>query len=408
MPSVKINNLKSIYISTDSLTRRMKSLFNELQCHETGKVFSKYELNSYNPDNHQPLVASYSKASIDKEDLIHRRHDMWRYAEMLPVLDPKHICSLGEGMTPLIVADRLTKKLGVEKVLIKDEGQNPTGSFKARGLAMAVSKAKELGIKAMCIPTAGNAGSALSAYCALAGIEAHVFMPKQTPRVFQMDCEVMGANVTMVDGNISDCAALMREMNTDGQWFDVTTLKEPYRLEGKKTMGYEIAEQLNWTLPNVVMYPTGGGTGLIGIWKAFMELKTLGWIEDIDVKMVAVQIAGCNPIVEAFHKQENESLPFQNPGITIANGLRVPHAFGHKLILKTLYESHGTAIDVTEQDMKNGISEIAKQEGLFVSPEGAAVWEAAKKLKQSNFIKESDSVVLLNTGSAYKYVENLG
>lgn len=385
----------------------MKSLFTELLCHETGKVFSRDNLNTYNHDNHQPLVASYSSGDIDKQKLITRRHDMWRYHEMLPVLDPANICSLGEGMTPLISAERLTKKLNVDQVLIKDEGQNPTGSFKARGLAMAVSKAKELGVKAMCIPTAGNAGSALSAYCSVAGIEAHVFMPKLTPRVFQMDCEVMGAHVTKVNGNISDCAALMREQNKDGQWFDVTTLKEPYRLEGKKTMGYEIAEQLNWILPNVVMYPTGGGTGLIGIWKAFVEMKSLGWIEDINVKMVAVQIAGCNPIVQAFHKEETESVPFHNPGITIANGLRVPHAFGHKLILKTLYESHGTAIDVTEAEMKNGISEIATQEGLFVSPEGAAVWEAAKKLKQTNFIKEADSVVLLNTGSAYKYVDNL-
>ena len=385
----------------------MKSLFSHLECHETGKTFSKEDLNTFNPDNHQPLVARYDVGEIDKSILSNRRNDMWRYHEMLPILNVENICSLGEGMTPLLPVDRLENKLGIDKLYIKDEGQNPTGSFKARGLGMAVSKAKELGVKAMCIPTAGNAGSALSAYCALAGIEAHVFMPEQTPQVFQLDCEVTGAHVTKVDGNISDAAALMRSQNVDNKWFDVTTLKEPFRLEGKKTMGYEIAEQLDWKLPNVIVYPTGGGTGLIGIWRAFKEMKAMGWIDHTNVKMVAVQIAGCNPIVKAFHNHADSSEPFINPGLTIANGLRVPHAFGHKLVLKTLYESGGTAIDVTEEDMMNGIREIAQNQGLFVSPEGAAVWEAAKKLRVSNFIKESDSVVLLNTGSAYKYVENL-
>ena len=385
----------------------MKSLFSHLECHETGTTFSKENLNTFSPDNHQPLVAKYDVAKIDKSVLSNRRNDMWRYHEMLPIQNAENICSLGEGMTPLLTVNKLKSKIRVESLFIKDEGQNPTGSFKARGLAMAVSKAKELGVKAMCIPTAGNAGSALSAYCALAGMEAHVFMPKQTPQVFQLDCEVMGAHVTKVDGNISDCAALMRSENLDNKWFDVTTLKEPYRLEGKKTMGYEIAEQLDWKLPNIIMYPTGGGTGLIGIWRAFKEMKALGWIEDMNVKMVAVQIAGCNPIVKAFNNNAHTSEPFSNPGITIANGLRVPHAFGHKLIMKTLYESNGTAVDVTEDDMKNGIREIAQNEGLFVSPEGAAVWKAAMKLRASNFIKESDSVILLNTGSAYKYVENL-
>jgi len=385
----------------------MESLFEQLQCHESGRIFSIHDLNTFNPDNREPLVASYSTGKFDKSSLSSRRNDMWRYHEMLPVLDPANICSLGEGMTPLLDTSKLTQKLGVDQVYIKDEGQNPTGSFKARGLSMAVSKAKELGVTAMCIPTAGNAGSALSAYCAVAGIQAHVFMPKLTPRVFKLDCEVMGADVTIVDGNISDCAALMRSKNADGKWFDVTTLKEPYRLEGKKTMGYEIAEQLDWNLPDVIVYPTGGGTGLIGIWKAFKELKSLGWVQDINVKMVAVQIAACNPIVQAFQDKAHVAKPYQNPGTTIANGLRVPHAFGHKLILKTLYESQGTAIDVSEAEMKKGILEIAITEGLFVSPEGAGVWEAAKKLRQSNFIHQSDTVVLLNTGSAYKYVENL-
>lgn len=385
----------------------MKSLLSHLECHETGKEFSKNQLNTFNLENHEPLISVYEKIELDKAILTNRRNDMWRYSEMLPIEYSDNIFSLGEGMTPLLECSRLMTTLQINKLYIKDEGQNPTGSFKARGLAMAVAKAKELGVKAMCIPTAGNAGSALSAYCALAGLETHVFMPEKTPQVFQLDCEVMGAHVTKVKGNISDCAALMRSKNEDGHWFDVTTLKEPYRLEGKKTMGYEIAEQLNWKLPDVIVYPTGGGTGLIGIWKAFKELLDIGWVSQIPTKMVAVQIDGCNPIVQAFQKGLHSSSPYENPGMTIANGLRVPHAFGHKLILKTLHESKGTAIDVSEENMKNGIKEIAQNEGLFVSPEGAAVWEAAKKLRASNFIRESDSVVLLNTGSAYKYVENL-
>jgi len=271
---------------------------------------------------------------------------------------------------------------------------------------MAISKAKELGVKVSSIPTAGNAGSALSAYGAKAGMTIHAYMPKQTPNVFQMDCSITGAKVNTIEGNISDAGKQMRE-DMQEDWWDVTTLKEPYRLEGKKTMGYEIAEQMQWKLPDVILYPTGGGTGLIGIWKAFKEMLEMGWIEEIPTRMVAVQIAQCNPIVQAFENNDSGSSPYEDPGATIANGLRVPHAFGHKLILKTLYESKGTAIDVTDEEMKNGISEIAKSEGLFVSPEGAAVWEAAKKLLEKGWIKEDESVVLLNTGSAYKYIENL-
>jgi len=383
------------------------SLLSHLACHESDKIFSFNELQTFNPYNNEPLISIYKAASLSKDMLSERPLTMWRYREMLPVQHESNICSLGEGMSPLLLSNKLNQGLQCASLYIKDEGQNPTGSFKSRGLSMAVSKAKELGIKAMSIPTAGNAGSALSAYCALAGIEAHIYMPMQTPEVFKLDCKIMGAKVTEVDGNISDAAARMRTENTDNQWFDVTTLKEPYRLEGKKTMGYEIAEQLDWKLPNVILYPTGGGTGLIGIWRAFKELKSMGWIDDIPTKMVAVQVEHCDPIVQAFQSGLHASTPYKNPGVTIANGLRVPHAFGHKLIMKTLYESNGSAIAVSEDDMKNGISEIAQSEGLFVSPEGAAVWAAAKKLKATGFINDSDEVVLLNTGSAYKYVENL-
>lgn len=272
---------------------------------------------------------------------------------------------------------------------------------------MAVSKAKELGIDTMCIPTAGNAGSALSAYCAKAGIKAKIYMPKATPSVFQKDCKVMGADVNIVEGNISDCGKLMREHNADGKWFDVTTLKEPYRLEGKKTMGYEIAEQLDWKLPDAILYPTGGGTGLIGIWRAFQELLSLGWVDHIPTKMIAVQVASCDPIVNAFSKQSTTSIPYENPGITIANGLRVPHAFGHKLILNTLYQSKGTAISISDEEIRKSISTVAQSEGIFLSPEGAAVYNAYEKLLQSKFLKATDSAVLLNTGSMYKYIENI-
>jgi len=381
------------------------TLFTHLECHECKAKYDPKQLQRFCTIDNQPLVAKYdcSKAP-NKEILKGRTWDMWRYREMLPVFDDSNIVSLGEGMAPLLQANNLDSRFS--NLYIKDEGQNPTGSFKARGLSMAISKAKELGVKISSIPTAGNAGSALSAYGAKAGMTIHAYMPKQTPSVFQLDCAITGAHVNTIEGNISDAGKQMRaDMQED--WWDVTTLKEPYRLEGKKTMGYEIAEQMNWKLPDVILYPTGGGTGLIGIWKAFKEMLEMGWIKEIPTRMVAVQIAQCNPIVQAFENNDSGSLPYESPGVTIANGLRVPHAFGHKLILKTLYESNGTAIDVTDEEMHNGISELAKAEGLFVSPEGAAVWEAAKKLLEKGWIKEHESVVLLNTGSAYKYIENV-
>ena len=331
---------------------------------------------------------------------------MWRYHDMLPVLKEENQVSLGEGFTPLQPLSKLKSKFSQDQLYLKDEAGNPTGSFKARGISMAVSKAKELGVTKMCIPTAGNAGSALSAYCAKAGIEAHIFMPEATPKVFLFDCEIMGAKVRKVKGDISDAAKMMQLQN-DGTWFDVTTLKEPFRLEGKKTMGYEIVEQMDWKTPDVVIYPTGGGTGLIGIWKAFKELRALGWINSYSTRMVAVQVDGCDPVVQAFNRGMDHALKYENPDPTIANGLRVPKAFGDRLIMKTLYESNGTAISVSENDMKLGLSEFAKEEGLFLSPEGAAVYMAYKKLKSDQWIKDHESVVLLNTGSGYKYVENL-
>jgi len=352
-----------------------RTFYTHLQCHHCGKMHDKNITHTFCKDDHQPLEARYQlDNSFLKEKLKGRSTNMWRYREVLPIEKEENQISLGEGFTPLVELAKLANKYNQSKLLLKDESGNPTGSFKARGLSMAVSKAKELGIKAMCIPTAGNAGSALSAYCAKAGIEAHVFMPKATPKVFQLDCEVMGANVTKVDGNISDAAKMMQSQN-DGSWFDVTTLKEPFRLEGKKTMGYEILEQLNWVCPDVIIYPTG--------------------------------TAGCDPVVYSFENKKDDVAKYENPAVTIANGLRVPKPFGDRMIMKTLYESQGTALAISEEEMKNGLSEFARTEGLFLSPEGAAVWEGYKKLKANQWIKEEETVVLLNTGSVYKYVENL-
>ena len=385
----------------------MSSYYTHLKCHLCDKTYDKNSVQSYCLDDHQPLEAVYNlDKSWTRDFLIGRPANMWRYHEVLPLEDQKNRISMDEGFTPLGRLSKLEFQNNQSRLYLKDESGNPTGSFKARGLSMAVSKAKELEIKALCIPTAGNAGSALSAYGAKAGMEIHVFMPEATPKVFQLDCEIMGARVTKVIGNISDAAATMRSKN-DGSWFDVTTLKEPFRLEGKKTLGYEIAEQLNWVLPNVIIYPTGGGTGLIGIWKAFKEMKMLGWIDQVPSRMVAVQSVSCDPVVEAFNKKMEHTVPYDNPEKTIANGLRVPKAFGDRLILKTLYESNGTAISITDNDIRYGLSEFAKSEGFFLSPEGAAVWMAYKKLKQTKWIKQNESVVLLNTGSAYKYAENL-
>ncbi|MEE9372320.1 MAG: threonine synthase [Saprospiraceae bacterium] len=379
----------------------MKNRYTHLECHECGKKYDKNKIQTFCSDDNQPLVARYDLSKSTPKETLNDRTDMWRYSALLPVEDHSNQLQLGEGGTPLIPLLKLGKKYNSDHLLLKDEGFNPSGSFKARGISMAISKAKELGIKATSIPTAGNAGSALSAYCAKADIDAHIFMPEATPKVFKVDCNVMGAKVTTVPGSISDAGAMMRAKN-DGSWFDITTLKEPFRLEGKKTMGYEIAEQMGWKVPDVCIYPTGGGTGLIGIWKAFQEMKEMGWLHSVNTRMVVVQTAGCNPIVEAWKKGKMDAAPFENPEETIANGLRVPHAFGHKLILKTLKESNGCALDVTEKEMLDGLSEFAMSEGIFLAPEGAAVWEAYKKLRASDWIKSHESVVLLNTGSAYK------
>ena len=385
------------------------TFFTHLECSECGQFYDKNKIQTYCLDCKKPLSAIYKIPSVglDKSILLHRPKTMWRYREMLPVENEDNIISLGEGFTPLLKANNLGKTISFKSLYIKDESGNPTTSFKARGLSMAISKAKEYGIKAVAIPTAGNAGSAMSAYAAKAAIAAHVFMPVATPSVFKIECTFFGAKVTMIEGSIRDCGKEMVAQNVDNQWFDVSTLKEPYRLEGKKTMGYEIAEQFNWQLPDVIIYPAGGGTGLIGIWKAFQEMLQLGWIEHIPTRMVCVQAQGCSPIVDAFEQGLDAASPVENPDETIANGLRVPAPFGDKWMLKVLKESNGTAIRITDEEMLDGIHDIARTEGLFVAPEGAATWMALKKLLNKGWVSEHETVVLLNTGSAYKYIENL-
>lgn len=386
------------------------SLLEDLQCPACG---SRYPANTVqtvclNETCKSSLFASYNlPLHTDPKDLLSGRPaTMWRYHEFLPVLDPANIVTLGEGFTPILPLRNLYFQDNENEVFWKDESGNPTGSFKARGISSAVSKAKELGITDIVTPTAGNAGGALAAYCAQGALNAYVYMPKLTPKVFKDECRLYGAKLIEVDGNISDCGKMADRDATENGWFQVSTLKEPYRLEGKKTMGYEIAEQFNWEVPDVILYPTGGGTGLIGIWKAFDEMEKLGWIGSKRPRMVTVQSMSCDGITQAFHHQELSS-QFVDNGFTIANGLRVPKPYADKLILKVLRESAGTAVSISDQQMESALKEIARKEGMLIAPEGAALWEAFKTLKTSGWIRPGEKVLLLNTGNGYKYLENI-
>ncbi|MEO6630843.1 MAG: threonine synthase [Mucilaginibacter sp.] len=385
------------------------SLIKNLTCPECGTVHNADVINTVcvNEACRSTLFATYNlDAGLDKSILLKRPANMWRYKELLPVLDEKNIITLGEGFTPIIPIENLKQFVGNNEVFWKDESGNPTGSFKARGLSAAVSKAKELGIDTIATPTAGNAGGALAAYAARAGVKAIVYMPKLTPQVFKDECRLYGAELVAIDGNISDCGKLVNELALKNGWFQVSTLKEPYRLEGKKTMGYEIAEQFNWQLPDVILYPTGGGTGLIGMWKAFNEMEQLRWIGSKRPRMVAVQSESCNGIVSAF----NAGLPvseFADGGFTIANGLRVPKPYADKQILNVLRESKGAAITISDHEMSTALKEIARSEGMLIAPEGAALWQAFKKLKSAGWIEAGEKVLMINTGSGYKYLENV-
>ncbi|MCH7769909.1 MAG: threonine synthase [Bacteroidetes bacterium] len=382
------------------------NFLSHLECGYCRKEYPADKLINLCPECSKPLLARYdlesAKNKFNKEDLKNRETTLWRYHELLPVQNEKYRLSLGEGFTPLIKAKRLGDEIEFANIFIKDESLNPTTSFKARGLSVAVSRAYELGVKEVSIPSAGNAAGAMSAYAALAGLKSYVFMPKDVPYPFISECKALGAEVTLIDGLITDCGkAAAAGVKKYGR-FDLSTLKEPYRIEGKKTMGYEIAEQMNWNLPDVIIYPTGGGTGLIGMWKAFDEMEQLGWIDSKRPRMVTVQAAGCAPIVKAF-EEENE---FAEPWLdaeTIADGLRVPSAVGDFLILRVLRESNGTAIAVSDDEMLNGSNMIGKTQGLFTSPETGATLAAFNKLKEQHWINNENNVVLFNTGSGHKY-----
>ena len=386
------------------------SLIEDLQCPACGTRYAANVVQTVclNESCKSSLFASYTlPLQIDPKPLFaNRPATMWRYHEFLPVIDPSNIITLGEGFTPVMPLKNLFHQDNDNQVFWKDESGNPTGSFKARGISSAVSKAKELGITDIVTPTAGNAGGALAAYCAAGELNAYVYMPKLTPKVFKDECRLYGAHLIEVDGNISDCGKMADQEATKNGWFQVSTLKEPYRLEGKKTMGYEIAEQFNWQLPDVIFYPTGGGTGLIGIWKAFDEMEKMGWINSKRPRMVTVQSMSCDGITRAFHEQEISS-QFVDHGFTIANGLRVPKPYADKLILRVLRESSGTAISISDHQMEAAMKEIARKEGMLIAPEGAALWEAYKNLKTAGWIKPGERVLLLNTGNGYKYLENI-
>ncbi len=349
------------------------------------------------------LFARYHSLRLERDAASDRPRTIWRWHEVMPVEDPSHIVSLGEGGTPLLRLPHLGRLWGFRDLWVKDEAGNPTASFKARGLSAAISKARELGYTKIALPTAGNAGGAAAAYAARAGLECHVFMPEDTPRVFRIECERYGARVTMVRGLIDDCGRIVAESAAREGWHDVSTLKEPYRVEGKKTMGYELAEDFGWELPDAILVPTGGGTGLIGMWKAFAEMQEMGWIGPKLPRMFAVQAQGCAPIPKAFAEGKDVSERFSNAR-TYASGLRVPKPFADYLILRYVRESGGGAMAVSDDAMRRACDELGSTEGLFAAPEGGAVWAAAKELASAGALDPGSRIVLLNTGSGFKYV----
>jgi threonine synthase len=383
-----------------------QSLLQALTCSACGKSYDATSVHTFATCCNRPLLASYDlQGTVTKNELPAINNSMWRYYPLLPVRNKRNIISLGEGMTPLLLLKNASEKIG-SSILLKDESLNPTGSFKARGISVAVSKAKELGIEKLITPTAGNAGGALAAYCAKACMHCVVIMPEQTPTVFKEECRLYGAELVLVKGLISDCAKKVEEMKKEEEYFDISTLKEPYRLEGKKTMGYEIAEQLNWQLPDVIVYPTGGGTGLIGIWKAFQEMLQLGWIKPPLPRMIAIQAQNCAPLTAAIQNPSTWKETFR-AAPSVANGLVVPSPFAMDLMLQVIRESKGEVVTVSEEEILSGIKEMAKAEGILLSPEGSAAWKGLERLYNAKKIAANNKVVFLNTGSGYKYLENL-
>ena len=370
-----------------------------LECSKCGDHISAEKPQTVCPKDGGSLYVRFDlnalKGKFLRESLRGRPATMWRYREVLPGDQP---VTLGEGFTPMLPSRENPH------VYIKDEGLNPTGSFKARGLCAAVTMARHYGLKKLAVPSAGNAASALSAYCAAAGIEAHIFMPKDVPKANYVECKSYGAKVTLVDGLISDCARMVNERKQAEGWFDISTLKEPFRVEGKKTMGYEVAEQLNWELPDAIFYPTGGGVGLIGMWKAFDEMEQLGWIGNKRPKMIAVQASGCAPVAKAWVEHKPVAEVWQNAH-TLAAGLRVPKPYADYIILDILQKSSGTAVAVSDEQIFDAVQEWSSKEGVFAAPEGAASLVAYKVLIRQKFLQPSDKVVLFNTGSGLKYID---
>lgn len=383
----------------------MQSYLSHLECTGCGATYDASQLHTLCPACAKVLYARYDleaiKRSFTKETLAARHGGMWRWFELMPVRDEANVVTLGEGTTPLLPAQALQRHAGSKQIWIKEEGLNPTGSFKARGLSAAVSKAKELGVTRIAIPSAGNAGSALAAYGARAGMETYVFVPDDTPRTIVDEAAAYGAKVVLVDGLINDAGRIVRENTASQGWFDVSTLKEPYRAEGKKTMGLELAEQLSWTLPDVVIYPTGGGTGIVGMWKAWDELEALGWIDSRRPRVVSVQAEGCAPIVKAYDAGAAASEVWEN-ATTIAPGIRVPAVIADYLILDAIRSGNGTAVAVSDPEILQAMRELASLEGLFAAPEGAATWAGYKKLLANGTLSPDESVVLFNTGAGIK------
>jgi threonine synthase len=389
----------------DNLKANIPSFVTHLECAMTGERYESDQVHNLSRAG-KPLLVRYDleaiRKTLKKETLAARPPDLWRYREMLPVRRPQDIVSLGETMTPIVRMPRLSAKLGGGEILVKDEGRLPTGSFKARGLVMAVSMAKALGIKHMAMPTNGNAGAALAAYATRAGIKTTIFCPEDTPEVNVSEIALQGATVYRVNGLIDDCGKIVGEGKAKLGWFDTSTLKEPYRIEGKKTMGLELAEQLGWQVPDAIFYPTGGGTGLIGMWKAFAELEAIGFIGKKRPRMIAVQAAGCAPMVRAFEAGEEHAPRWENAH-TIASGIRVPQAIGDFLILRAVRESGGFAIAVPDDAISAALDEMAREEGFLSCPEGAATYAAYKQSLSDGRVKRTDQIVLFNCASGLKY-----
>jgi threonine synthase len=389
----------------DNLTTERPTFVTHLECSETGEHYAADQIHNLSRTG-KPLLVRYDlagvKKALTKDSLAHREPDLWRYRELLPVRKVQDIVSLGEAMTPLVSLQKLAKKLGGAEILVKDEGRLPTGSFKARGLVMAVSMAKELGIETMAMPTNGNAGAAMAAYCSRAGMKAYVFCPDDTPEVNVREIAMQGAEVFLVDGLIDDCGRLVAEGEKEVGWFNCSTLREPYRIEGKKTMGIELAEQLGWDVPDVIVYPTGGGTGIIGMWKAFAELEEMGWLGKKRPRMVVVQASGCAPMVKAW-EDGVEHAPRWQDAHTFAAGIRVPQAVGDFLILRAVRESGGFAIAVDDAAIADAWGLVARDEGLLLCPEGAATFAAYRQALADGRVGSGERVLLFNCASGLKY-----